>query len=284
LNRVALPTRLPFLAVFAALLLLAWTLAHWTWVFLTPRQPVQAAVASAPLLGKVLAERTAAVHLFGGAAGNATASAATGSESAPVAAPSNIGVLGVYATRDGRTGFAVLMLDGKPLSAVTGKEFAPGMVLQRVYTDHVEILRGGQLEVARMASAPVSATNAGAAATAPGSSATLQINVRQLGPGQYGFSRAELLATLKRPEQMLLLGRYGPHPRGGALLERSPAGGLPEKLGLKVGDVVTGINGKTFSGPGDVARLYEQLVKSENVNMDVLRAGEKMSFGIQVAP
>ena len=272
-------SRLASLSVLAALLLLAWVLAHWTWFFIAPKPPNQSTQGASPLPGKALAETTAALHLFGAAGG-----VSAGTVGLPAAAPSSIGVLGVYATRDGRTGFAVLMLDGKPLSAVTGKEFAPGMVLQRVYTDRVEILRGGQLEVARMASAPVSATNAGATASTPGSSATLQINVRQLGPGQYGFSRAELLATLKRPEQMLLLGRYGPHPRGGALLERSPAGGLPEKLGLKVGDVVTGINGKTFSGPGDVARLYEQLVKSENVNMDVLRAGEKMSFGIQVAP
>jgi type II secretory pathway component PulC len=30
---------------------------------------------------------------------------------------------------------------------------------------------------------------------------------------------------------------------------------------LKVGDVITSLNGKSLSGPGDVARLYDQLVK-----------------------
>jgi type II secretory pathway component PulC len=269
--------RLATLSVIAALALLAWVLAHWTWVMLMPRQPMQAAVAAPALPAKVLAERTAALHLFG-SPGNVTAAAGA----APATAPSSIGVLGVYATRDGRNGFAVLVLDGKPIPAVTGKEFAPGMLLQRVHADHVEILRGAQVEIARMASAPVSAAQA--ATPAKTDATALQIDVRQLGPGQYGFSRAELLATLKRPEQMRLLGVYGPHPRGGALLEQSPPGGLPEKLGLKVGDVVTGINGKTFSGPGDVARLYEQMVKSESVSMDVLRAGEKMNFSIQVAP
>ncbi len=260
-------------------MLLAWVLAHWTWVFLSPRQTMPPPAATPAMPGKALAERTAALHLFGATGG--TDSPIAGNAS--VATPSNIGVLGVYATRDGHNGFAVLVLDGKPLPAVAGKEFAPGMVLQRIHPDRVEIARGGQVEVARMATAAVSAQPAGVQ-SATGEAAVLKIDVRQLGPGQYGFSRAELLATLKRPEQMRLLGRYGPHPRGGALLEQSPPGGLPEKLGLKVGDVVTSINGKTFSGPGDVSRLYEQLIKSEIVSMDVLRAGEKMNFGIQVTP
>ncbi len=200
-------------------------------------------------------------HLFGGTASGSEAVAAT-----PQAAPSNIGVRGIYAGANGHTGFAALVLDGNPVSAVVGQEFAPGMVLQRVYPDYVEILRGGQLETVRMTTAPqvpgaLNPPQAGVGVT--GANAQLQMAVRQLGPQQFGFSRREMLAILKRPEQMVLLGRYAPHPRGGALLEKSPAGGLPEKLGLKVGDVVTAINGKLLSGPGNVAGLYDQLVKNE---------------------
>jgi general secretion pathway protein C len=255
------------------LLLLTWLLAHWTWVFLTPRQQATASTASAPALSKVLSEKVVGLHLFGG-----NASSEVIGESAPVAAVSNIGVHGVYSTRDGRSGFAVLVVDGKPISAITGQAFLPGLVLQRVYPDSVEILRGGQLETARMASAASVASPSNTAASA----AALQMTVRQLGPRQYGLSRTALLDTLKRADQIALLGRYGPHPRGGAVLERSPAGGLPEKLGLKVGDVVTGINGKPLSGPGDVARLYQLLIKSESVSVDILRAGNKMDFSLQV--
>jgi general secretion pathway protein C len=270
---------LPSFTLFAALLLLTWLLAHWTWVFLTPRQQGVSSSASVPVLSKVLAEKAVGLQLFGGGA-----SSEVSGESAPVAVVSSIGVRGVYSTRDGRTGFAVLEVDGKPISAITGQEFLPGLVLQRVYPDSVDILRGGQVETARMAAPTGSAVNAALPSNTAGTSTALQMTVRQLGPQQYGFSRAALLAMLKRADQMALLGRYGPHPRGGALLERSPAGGLPEKLGLKVGDVVTGINGKPLSGPGDVARLYELLIKSERVSVDVLRAGEKMKYGLQVSP
>jgi len=274
LIRTALLSRLPVVTVLAALMLLAWLLAHWTWAFLAPRQLGQANAAGPSALSKVLAEKVVGLRLFGGGVAGVADPAA-----APMATRSSIGVRGIYASRDGRSGFAILVLDDKPVSAVLGQEFSPGMVLQAVYADHVEITRSGQTEIASMAQTPATALeNTGNAKSG------LQLTVRQLGPRQFGLSRAALLGTLKRPDQMALLGRYGSHPRGGAVLERSPAGGLPEKLGLKVGDVVTGINGKSLTGPGDVARLYELLIKTERVSVDVMRAGEKMNYGLQVAP
>lgn len=278
--RSVLLNRIPALVLFAALALLAWILAHWSWVLLAPRpQAVQPAAAAASL-SKVLAEKVVALHLFGG---GTVASEATPALIA--AAPSNISLRGIYAAADGRSGFAALVIDGNPVAAVVGQEFAPGMVLQRAYPDSVEILRGGRVESVRLPNAPISGAGGMQQATSGiGGLPPLQIKIKQLGAQQFTFARKELLAALKRPDQLALLGRYAPHPRGGALLERSPVGGLPEKLGLKVGDVITSLNGKSLSGPGDVARLYDQLVKNERVSVDVLRSGEKMNFGLQVTP
>jgi type II secretory pathway component PulC len=272
--------RIPALAQFAALALLAWILAHWSWVLLAPRQQAVQPAAAAASLSKVLAEKVVTLHLFGGGT--------VGSEATPAliaAAPSNISLRGIYATADGRSGFAALVIDGNPVAAVVGQEFAPGMVLQRAYPDSIEMLRGGQVESVRLPNAPISGTGGVNPATSGiGGTPQLQIRITQLGAQQFAFARKELLAALKRPDQLALLGRYVPHPRGGALLERSPSGGLPEKLGLKVGDVITSLNGKSLSGPGDVARLYDQLVKNERVSVDVLRSGGKMNFGLQVTP
>jgi type II secretory pathway component PulC len=277
LFRVDWPSRFQFLAVSAALLLLTWILAHWTWVFLTPKQYEPGTVIQASPLSKVLAEKVAAAHLFGGGG-----SAVTDATASSVAAPSNITLRGVYATEDGRSGFAALVLDGLPVSALVGKEFAPGMLLQRAYADRVEIHRNGQVETVRLLP-PTSAVQ-GSVAEAKAATPALRIQVRDLGGNKFGVSRSNFLESLKRADQLVLLGRFGPYPRGGAVLEKSPAGGLPEQLGLKVGDVVNAINGKLLAGPGDVMRLYEQLVQSDKVNVDVLRAGNKMNFVIQVAP
>ncbi len=262
---------------FVALALLTWTLAHWTWVFMTPRARDAASAPPAPVLGKLLAEKAVAFRLFGGVLG-----AASDAGGAPVAVASNISVQGIYAARDGRSGFAVLVVDGRTLSALLGDEFMPGMVLHQVYADRVEIQRGGQIEVARMAPAAMPAAIDTSAS--PGVSPGLHVDVRELGPRLYTFSRAKLLKALRTADQLILLGRFGRHPRGGLVLERSPAGGLPEKLGLRVGDVVTGVNGKSLAGMGDMVRLYEQLVKSERVGVDVLRAGGNMNINIRVTP
>jgi hypothetical protein len=294
LFRTVLLTRLPYLVVFIALLLLTWVAAHWTWVFLSPSQnpqlPLPLPPNAAALSSKVLAERVVTFNLFGGEARALTGAADEGGaeaeegEASRVAVAANIVIRGLYSARNGRAGFAVLVMDGKPIHAVAGTEFAPGMILQRVYPDSIEVLRGQQVEVIRMAAAPAGGSGAVADPAQAGGKPVLQMQVRDLGPRQYGFSRAALLALLKRADQMTLLGRYGSHPRGGAVLERSPDGGLPARLGLKVGDVIVGINGKALSGSADVARLYELLTKSERVSVDILRAGEKMNYGIQVTP
>lgn len=253
----------------AALALLAWTLAHWTWVFLTPAQTSDAILPAPGPSAAALAEKLAALHLLGAAAGAVHSDA-------PAASMANIQVSGVYA--GGARGFAVMTVEGKATAAIVGREFAPGMTLRAVYGDRIEIQRGGRVETIPVAKSP--AAPAAASAAAPG----LNLEVRELGDGRFGLSRSRLLLALRSPEQMALLGRFGAHPRGGALLERSPAGGLPEKLGLKVGDVMTGMNGKPFTGVGDVMKIYEQLLANDSVRLEVLRAGEKMNLELQVAP
>lgn len=271
-------TRLSTLVLFAALALLAWTLAHWTWVFVTPQltsgQSLPEPVSAAPVLSKLLAEKVAELPLFGGTHGQMP------SERMPVATASNISVQGIYAPRGGLSGFAVLVIDGRAVAAVQGDEFAPGLVLHKVHADHVEIQRNGVIEIARMAGASLPAAG-GAQASGV---ADQRVTVSELGPGVYELSRARLLASLRRPEQLAAMGRFGRHPRGGLVLEQSPSGGLPEQLGLRVGDVVSAIDGKALVGPNDVVAFYERLAKSESVSVDFLRADEKMNINIRVRP
>lgn len=271
--------RLPLFAAFLALLLLGWLVFYWSSEFLAPRQQTGVATQSVPMQSRLLSEKVAAMHLFGS---DATAAVPVN----VVAAPSSIGVRGIYAGRDGRSGFAVLELEGTLVSAVVGAEFAPGRILQRVYPEYVEILHDGQLETAHLPNAATKASPSTSMSVAPaslkGRSTVLEMAVNQLGPGQFVLSREELLATMRRPEQAHLLGQYTPNPLGGALLAQSPVGSLPDKLGLKAGDVITRINRKMLSGADDVAQLNEQMVNSEDVSMLVIREGKKINIGIQV--
>jgi type II secretory pathway component PulC len=277
LIRFSLAHHLPNLLIFTTLALLAWAIFYWASIFLDSPQHHAHASESAPISGKVLAEQAVASRLFGGEFQNNVSV-----ESAPIASLSNIVVRGIYAGSNGRSGFAVLIVDEKVVSAVLGEEFLPGLVLQRVYQDSVEILRNGKIEIARMVSAPISITETPTPSIAKAAPSGLQINVRQSSPGQFAFSSEEMMAALKNPDQKALLGNFIPHPQGGAMLEYSPPDGLPGKLDLIVGDVITRINGKRLSRPGDVNRFYEQIVRSESVNIEVLRGGARINIGIEV--
>jgi general secretion pathway protein C len=117
----------------AALGLLAVVLAYWTWAWLAPtpepRLPVNAVADN---------QVGAAGTLFGIAPARAA-----------VAAPTGIAIrlLGVVAAAAGHAGYALLQLDAKPMLAVReGAEFAPGVVLQQVASDHIVLERAGVRE------------------------------------------------------------------------------------------------------------------------------------------
>lgn len=281
--RIKLPRRYPdiapSLATLVALALLAAVLAHWTWVFLAP--PPAPSLSARPTLptAKLLAERIALRAPFGGESEQTLVETMAGADPAPMAAPANYQLRGVYAPRR-RGGFAIIQVDNQSLAAVTGIEFAPGAILESVGADHVMIRRGGQLERLRLPELATSSTPAGENSKLTAS----RLVVHQLGPGNYGLSRAEVMQALKTPQQLARMGRFGMHPRGGVALEDSPPGGLSDRLGLKVGDTIMRVNGKPMRSPADAARIYDYLLTNEKVNLEWLRGGRRMTMTIQIYP
>ena len=124
-------------ATLAALALLGWVLAYWTWAWFAPSPEPRAQAAVQPG-GRV----DAAAGLFGSAQRDGNGVAPTGV---------SIGLLGVVAAKRGRTGaepgYAVLRLDAKQTVAVReGGEIEPGVRLAEVHADRVVLERGGVRE------------------------------------------------------------------------------------------------------------------------------------------
>jgi S1-C subfamily serine protease len=79
------------------------------------------------------------------------------------------------------------------------------------------------------------------------------------------------------------LGEYFAVPDGeGALItevmEDSPA----EKAGLKVGDVIVGINGETVEGPGDVSSIMRGKDRGEEVELSIIRDRSSEKIALEV--
>lgn len=121
------------LITLAALALLGWVLAYWTWAWFAPRPEPRAQPAAAPGAGAGSAQ-----NLFG-----------ILQRESNIAAPTGIAVklLGVVAATGGRRGHAVVQLEGKQILAVReGEDIAPGIRLAEVHSDHVILLRNGMRE------------------------------------------------------------------------------------------------------------------------------------------
>lgn len=156
-------TAIVWTATLAAIALLSWVLAYWTWVWLAPRPEPRVPPA------EVAATDASSAHLFG-----------TPSRDTRIAAVSDIGMrlLGVAAGSGHTRGYAILQVGGKDIVAVReGEPILTGIRLAEVHADHVVLDRNG----ARVAMAwpeqnPGHAIAAGPSATAgaPATSPHLQ--------------------------------------------------------------------------------------------------------------
>lgn len=110
-------------------LVLGVLLAKWSWVLFAPHAAATA----------VVPEHVATVE-----AGRLFGLAVSGVSSAEGVALPNVRLVGVFAAKTGRPGFAVLKLDDKQQAGVAvGESVAPGTKLLEVHADYVLLERGG---------------------------------------------------------------------------------------------------------------------------------------------
>ncbi len=115
------------------------SLAHWTWVFLTPR-----AIAASAVAAQLEAQRAAPSlkrNLFGVAQEGKTTPVA---DASPASGIRLLGILSRGAKGGGRAIFT--LENGKPKTVESGSQIATGLVLKEVHADHVLIARNGSIE------------------------------------------------------------------------------------------------------------------------------------------
>ena len=138
-------TALASAATLAALLLLGYVLAYWTWAWLGPRPEPRVEPISEPA-GRMAGAST----LFGNAQVAPASTAPTGLA---------IKLIGVVSASGRKPGYALVQIDPKTIVAVrAGDDIAPGVRLEKVFPDHVTLQRAGtseELPLAERKPAPV---------------------------------------------------------------------------------------------------------------------------------
>ncbi len=262
----AQPTgRFGTLMTLALVLLLAWLLARWTWVFFAPREATRAASAVAAV------DLAAVARLFGAAAPAGVAAPATSS--------SGLRLKGVVAPSPASIGSAVFNTGGKDIAVNLGAELQPGVKLVAVERDHAVVSRAGVREridlETRMAPVPRSVG---------GKSAGFRLPVTRSGAHAFAFSRNDLENALKDPGQLAYLGRIGIPPGGGVRLDEAPPGSLASRLGLQPGDVIKRVNGQAVASAGDLARLHQQFATISLVQAEIQRGTASVQLHYTINP
>jgi len=258
------------------LILLAWLLTQWAWLFLQPRD-----IATPPAIAKIDIN-AAAGHVVGanlfGVAGESNASADAQMSTL------NLRLTGVFAFDQESPSFAIVNTGSKTDEAFKiGEQITPGVVLGEVHPTHILIRRGGAVERVNLEERPEGAS-ARPQQPQPRPSPAAPPQLRHRGPTSAppNVSRGDVAASLKDPKQIANMGRVNANPSGGIVVQDVPPGSLAERLGLQIGDVIRNINGKPVNSPADLGRLYLQLGQAPQVHVDGVRGDRPLNLTYNV--
>ena len=266
----------PRIATLMALLLLTASMAQWTWLIVKPPLP-RIVSKTAPAAGTraFKVQELLAAHLFGQAAPESVFADAS-LEDIPTSSL-NLVLTGIVAA--GSDSFALLRVNGQTETPfAVGEEIIHAVILQAVYPDRAIILRRGAAESLLLEDAAASLPT-GAVVTA------LKGRITQQGTNRFTVDRGLISSQLRKPD-FLRDALMVPNPGGGFLVRQIKPGSLYGKLGLRVGDVIRKVNGRTVNSVDDVMKVYQELGGLEElaeVRLEIMRAGtvQQLQYFVQ---
>ncbi len=263
-----------------ALGLLAWTAAQWTWRLLpapassSPPPAAQAAQAGAvPKDPRDLARRVAGTGVVGVP------------KRCQAATSLRLILRGVVASEDPRLAAALIAdASGRERTYRVGERLPGGAELVAVRPREVVLRRGGRLETLRLPRQGPEGTSA----TASGGAAPPSAAAPRPAADAAAVVRRYRERFLQNPRSVMDLVQGTPERRDGRLVGfRIRSARDPEalrRLGLRPGDVVTAVNGRSLADPRQRMRLLEELTSAETLTVELLRQGTPYQLTIPVGP
>jgi general secretion pathway protein C len=270
--------RLALAARLVLLILLAVTLAGFTWRLLAPGEnslpPPTSPRSAQP------AETTwnlARWHLFGEApvAGPAAAPVETLPETRL-----NLALRGVVAGENG--GAIIGTPNGDESFYKTGARLPGGAVLREVYSDRVVLERSGQRETLRL---PRESLDAGPPARAAAGRGSAPVDEPRALEPELSLRQYRDLA-LQNPSQLADVVQVAPRNDGGRFVGyevqpgRDP--GLLNRVGLMPGDIVTSVNGIALDTPARALGVLRSLRGRNEVTIEIQRGGVPRTISVNL--
>ncbi|HHO68568.1 MAG TPA: type II secretion system protein GspC [Gammaproteobacteria bacterium] len=252
---------------------LAWLLAGLTWA-LVGGDDRQAAVQAVPSVQPVVRRQPlldprqiAGWHLFGVAGRDEPL------KKAPVNAPETrlkLTLRGVFSSDDKVLARAIVADPrGKEMSYGIGDPLPGGAKLSEIYPDRIILERSGRFETLRL---PRDRTPSAAPAR----------RSRPV-PGDRNAALQRYRSEIKRnPNSFLNYVRATPARQNGKFvgfrLQEGKKRGVLKELGLRPGDIVTGVNGIAIDNPARGIDAMRALGEGQDVNVTLMRGGQELSL------
>lgn len=258
------PARWIGLINLALVAVLCWQAAQWTWLFLAPKG-AQAPVAAPGVPAERALEAVRSARLFG------DADPAAGTPDTDAVTSLRLRLSGVFAAHGKLPAVAIIKVENQgDLPFKVDDKVLPGVVLQRVESDHVLLRRGGVTERLNLEQKTLPQGE---------SKAPARLGVRPEGPGKFGIVKSELDKMLSDPEELARAGRIKNVPDIGVRIEEAEPGGLVQRLGLKKGDVVRRINNRSIEQASDLLLGYrDQLSMGGTITVHGTRNGQPFEY------
>ncbi|MHB8455413.1 MAG: type II secretion system protein N [Acidiferrobacterales bacterium] len=269
---------LPGAVNFAALVVLAWGMAGWTWMLLAPNVPEVIPDGNAASAGQARFD----LHplLTSQIFGQAPSLPGTGGVSLDAIPISSLNLVLAGVVAAGGASFALISVNGQPQEPFAiGQEVTAGAILQAVYPDRVLLIRQGITESLMLEGVNDNA-GGGVSSGAPISGATGGIYQRS--QNDYVVPRSVVNAQLHKPQDLLSQALMVPNPTGGFLVREIQPDSVYQKLGLQVGDVIRSVNGQPVNSLQDAMRAYQQAANLSDVRLEVVRGGRPEVLQYQI--
>lgn len=277
----ALQHAAPTLVRVFLVLWLAWLLAALTWSLLPQRAaaPVTQATPASAQARRVDAGRVANQHLFGQYAPQAVSSDAPDTTLA-------LTLHGIVAGKKPQDSRALIVVNGDEEPYAVGAQLPGGATIRAIYPDRVMLERDGRVEALRLPKADLgqggqirnrSVASAPVAGLGPPPPSGLPPNLGEL--------RQQIV---NNPQRLMDVVRAMPVMQGGKLsgYRVYPAGNSPAfaQLGLRPGDIVTGVNGIPLTDPAQSMRVLSALKTSDQISISMMRNGQPQTQVVQIPP
>ncbi len=155
--------------------------------------------------------------------------------------------------------------------------------VKKILREKVILNVDGEDEILEMEKRLASASRGRPAPAGPAKQRAASLFPSTDGPAQnIRLERAEIQEAVNNVNNLMRQARIRPHFRDGKpdglTLTRVRPNSIFTKLGLRSGDIITGVDGENIQSVDDALRFYRNLKSSSNVKIDVRRRGQPLSI------